>query len=332
MWTVCLSVFHIPFSPHQIIDTLSTIFEKTHSLFSILYLEHLTLVTPDVGFSLAKAFRDTVIEYCSPAPSPATLLLGNCYHGTISGPAQPLVSTSVGSSPKQGTLSEQRLVILLNHPLAPEWGPFPTWATVKETPCVAHSANSQRSGGRQAENEKREILAFSPGPSSSPGLGPGMPGNRLGSVSCRAPPPSPRPPPGRAQALRQGEPLPHPHLCDILAAAVPLGRSLWDLPPVWEAEEPAASWVRGTWLLQQWWLGRVWGTCPFLSEQNNIYLVEIYRNIITWQWPDLKNKGSDTLKLIRTNHAPPSHFLGKGFAERFPAVWGFLREEPPISL
>ena len=55
VWTVCLSVFHIPFSLHQIIDTLSTIFEKTHSLFSILYLEHLTLVTPDVwGFHLLK--------------------------------------------------------------------------------------------------------------------------------------------------------------------------------------------------------------------------------------------------------------------------------------
>ena len=57
-----------------------------------------------------------------------------------------------------------------------------------------------------------------------------------------------------------------------------------------------------------------WEPCPFLSEQNNTCFGEIYRNIITWPWPDLKNKGPDTLKLT-TNHVPPSRFLGKGFAE-----------------
>ena len=128
MWAVCLSVFHIPFSLHQIIDTLRNIFEKTHSLFSILLRTLNACNTRCVGFSHAKQFRDTVMEYCHVqplaqgrchAPSPATLLLGNCYHGTISGPAQPLVSTAVGSSPKQATLNEQQLVILLNHWLVP---------------------------------------------------------------------------------------------------------------------------------------------------------------------------------------------------------------------
>ena len=122
----CLPLFHIPFSLHQIIDTLSNIFEKnTLPLLNTLLRTLTACNTRCVGFSHAEQFRDTVIEYghvqplahclCC-APSPATLLLGNCYHGTISGPAQPLVSTAVGSSPKQATLNE---LLLLNHWLAP---------------------------------------------------------------------------------------------------------------------------------------------------------------------------------------------------------------------
>ena len=52
-------------------------------------------------------------------------------------------------------------------------------------------------------------------------------------------------------------------------------------------------------------------------------LVEVYRSIVTWLWPDLKNKGSDMEKFATTNQGPPSPFLEKGFAESFQGVWGF---------
>ena len=57
------------------------------------------------------------------------------------------------------------------------------------------------------------------------------------------------------------------------------------------------------------------GTLPFLvNTKSNIHLVEIYRNIVTWPWPGLKNKGSDTKKFATSNHTSPSHFA---FAESF---------------
>ena len=218
-----------------------------------------------VGFSLAKAFRDTVIEYCSPAPSPATLLLGNCYHGTISGPAQPLVSTSVGSSPKQATLSEQLLVILLNHQLAPEWGPFPTWATVKETPFVAHSANSQRSGGRQAETELRERSWPSPqGPPAHLASGQGCQGTGWGLCPAGLHCPRQGQPLDGPRPWGRGEPLPHPRLCDILTAAVPLGRSLWDLPPLWAAWGACGHLGLGHLAPSAMMAGQSLGNLPFL--------------------------------------------------------------------
>ena len=58
--------------------------------------------------------------------------------------------------------------------------------------------------------------------------------------------------------------------------------------------------------------------------------MEIYRNVITW--PDLKNKGFDPNKFVITNHAPPSSFLEKRFAESIGKFGGFLRQEPPVSL
>ena len=61
---------------------------------------------------------------------------------------------------------------------------------------------------------------------------PGGPGDRLGTVSHGAPEPWPRLPTGQAQALKQNEPLPHPHLCDLMAAAVSIGHSLRDLAPL----------------------------------------------------------------------------------------------------
>ena len=79
-----------------------------------------------------------------------------------------------------------------------------------------------------------------------------------------------------------------------------------------------------------WGEGGALEPCLFLLEQNNICLVEVYRNIITWLWPDLKNKGSDRKKF--TTHVPPSPFLEKGFAESLWGVQAFLRHELQTSL
>ena len=188
------------------------------------------------------------------------------------------------------------------------------------------SAERWSSGG---EWGKRRIPAFSLGPSSSPGL------------------------------------------CDLMAEAICLGRSLQDLAPAvwaaWGAWGPVGSWAPGSlgddgWagsgdlalreppaeicLFSQAWalaggpslgagwtlrgrvtgpcrdpllLARTWtsagescalGPCPFLVRtESNICLVEIYRNVVTWPWPDLKSKGSDTKKSATTNHTRPSPFL-----------------------
>ena len=38
------------------------------------------------------------------------------------------------------------------------------------------------------------------------------------------------------------------------------------------------------------------------KTENNIHLVEIYSNIITWPWPNVKHKGYDTKKSVTTYH------------------------------
>ena len=60
------------------------------------------------------------------------------------------------------------------------------------------------------------------------------PENRLGTVSCGTPEPSPRSPLAEAQALRSAKPRSHAGLCDLIAVAICLGRSLRDLvsPPL----------------------------------------------------------------------------------------------------
>ena len=57
-------------------------------------------------------------------------------------------------------------------------------------------------------------------------------------------------------------------------------------------------------------------------------LVRTEKNIVWWRftgvkWPDLKNKGSDTVKFATADQGPPSPFLEKGFAVSFQGVWGF---------
>ena len=54
------------------------------------------------------------------------------------------------------------------------------------------------------------------------------------------------------------------------------------------------------------------GISPFfVRTENKIHYIEIYRNILTLPWLDIKNKGFDTKKSATTNHAPPSPFAFK---------------------
>ena len=63
------------------------------------------------------------------------------------------------------------------------------------------------------------------------------------------------------------------------------------------------------------------GPHPFLSGQK-ITLVKRFTETWLPDCEDLQNKGSGTKKFT-TNHAAPSPFLAKGFAESFWGVWGF---------
>ena len=75
-------------------------------------------------------------------------------------------------------------------------------------------------------------------------------------------------------------------------------------------------------------LGGSWALalCP-LSEQRIIFaLVEVYSNMVTWLWPDLKNKWSHTKKSARTNHDSPP-FPIKGLGWKLSGSWGFLRHK-----
>lgn len=58
---------------------------------------------------------------------------------SVSGPAQPLIGTAVGPSPKQPTISEGPLVVLLSHWLV--LGPTHKQPTVSEGPLVRRSVN-----------------------------------------------------------------------------------------------------------------------------------------------------------------------------------------------
>ena len=66
------------------------------------------------------------------------------------------------------------------------------------------------------------------------------------------------------------------------------------------------------------------------QTDSNIPLVEIYKNIVTSPWPDLKNKGSDIKKSATMNPTPSFPF--KGACQELSATLVFLGHEPPISL
>ena len=143
--------------------------------------------------------------------------------------------------------------------------------------------------------------------------------------------------------------------------AVCLGRNLWDLvSPIGAASGDGRPLGLDAWLPQAWQQGRLWepgpegaatwalcplsrdwdlggwklclGTLLFLVRtENTVHLVKIYRNIITWPRPDLKNKESDTEKSATTNHAHPSPFAFKGTCWKFSVTLRFLGDEPPHS-
>ena len=106
-------------------------------------------------------------HYLTPTP-----LAGISYHGTIGGPAHPLVSTTVSPSHKQ--------------PLSV---------------TVSGLFSQQHSGGGQVDSEVRGRSLVSQGTSSSPSSG------QQDTAPCRAPEPLPRPPTGWAQALKSSTKL-----------------------------------------------------------------------------------------------------------------------------
>ena len=88
----------------------------------------------------------------------------------------------------------------------------------------------------------------------------------------------------------------------------PEGAANWALPPLRQDQD------LGGWKL-------CLGTLPFLVRtENNIHLVEVYRNIVTRPWPDLK-------KSATTNHASPSPFALKGACWKLSVTLGFLGHE-----
>ena len=95
-----------------------------------------------------------------------------------------------------------------------------------------------------------------------------------------------------------------------------------------ELPTPPLSW---DWDLGGWNL--YLGTLSFLvMTENNIPLVEIYRNIVTWLWSDFKNKGSDPKKFATTHHTPPSYFALKGLCRKLSVTLGVLRAWPSPSM
>ena len=63
----------------------------------------------------------TLLLLCAISPRPPTPLPGNGWGTTISGPAQPLVGSVAGPSPKRPNVNEQPLVGPFSQRLAEEW-------------------------------------------------------------------------------------------------------------------------------------------------------------------------------------------------------------------
>ena len=195
------------------------------------------------------------------------------------------------------------------------------------------------------------MQAFSWRPSSSPSLGPAgeveCPGNRRRTTSCRAPATSLRPSTSLVPVLEAaGNRSPFP-----VSVTYCLGRTLWDLVcPIWVTWEDWRPAELGTWLPQQWQLGRMWESGPkgaancnppsqrqdwdlgglklclktlpfFVRTENKSCAVENHKNTITWLLPhhDLTSTAKDlTPKSLQQLTMPlPHRLLLKGFAESF---------------
>ena len=83
---------------------------------------------------------------------------------------------------------------------------------------------------------------------------------------------------------------------------------MWELGPEGAASRDLHSlsldWDRGAGMLH---IGTFALPC---QTDSNIPLVEIYKNIVTSPWPDLKNKGSDIKKSATMNPTPSFPFKG----------------------
>ena len=172
----------------------------------------------------------------------------------------------------------------------------------------------------------------------SPSLGPvgelEVPGNRLGTTSCSAPEPSLRPSSSLGSGLEERwTSTPSLSLQTTSSCHLPGPQSLKTGLLTWTAWWDRIFWVGClapsrtragqnvvtlTWRSCQikslsaytgWDISR-WKLCletlPSFDRarktENNIHLVEIYRNIITWPWPNFKHKGYDTKKSVTTYH------------------------------
>ena len=168
-----------------------------------------------------------------------------------------------------------------------------------------------------------------------------VPGNRLGTTSCSAPEPSLRPSSGLGPGLEERwaslpylslQPTSRGHLpgpqslrTDLLTLTAWGDRNFWVgclAPSRMRAGKNVGTlpWrscqMRSVSVYQGWDISR-WKLCletlPSLDgarmTENNIHLVEIYRNIITWPWPNFKHKGCDTKKSVTTYHNSLWHLL-----------------------
>ena len=77
------------------------------------------------------------------------------------------------------------------------------------------------------------------------------------------------------------------------------GQNVGTLP--WRSCQMRSLSAHPGWDISRWKL--CLETLPSLVRtENNFHLVEIYRNIITWPWPNLKHKRCDTKKSATTYH------------------------------
>ena len=193
--------------------------------------------------------------------------------------------------------------------------------------------------------EKRQIQAFFWRARRSPSLGLvdklEVPGNRLGTTSFSDSEPSRRPSTSLGPGLEEWWTSPPSlSLQSTTSGHLSGSQSMRTGLLTWTAWGDRAHWV-GCLAPSRMRAGKNVGTLPWKSCQMrsvsaypgwdisrwklcletlpspdrarmteyNIHLVEIYRNIMTWPWPNFKHKGCDTKKSITTYHNSLWHLL-----------------------